>query len=145
MQVTRALEYANRAMVLLAAHQGRGPMLVNDIARLTAAPPNFLHQVLNTLARGGLLVCRRGTQRGYELARPPERISLLDVFEVVEGPLGLTSCTVEGQWCPREKRCSLSSVWHDVQDAILERLRSATLDRLSAHHSIDDGCPIPVS
>ena len=145
MQVTRALEYANRSVVLLSAHHGRGPLLVNDIAKATAAPPNFLHQVLNSLARGGILRCRRGTKRGYELARPPDRISLFDVYEVIEGPLGLTSCTVEGKWCPREQHCSLSSVWHDIQDAIVERLRAATLDRLSAHHSINDGCPVPVN
>jgi len=144
MQITRALEYANRAVVLLANNYGNGPILVADIAKATAAPPKFLHQVLNNLARAGLLVCRRGATRGYELARPPEEISLLDVFETIEGPLGLTSCTMEGHWCPRETDCTLASVWHTVQDLIQSNLSAATLDRLSGTFDEKSGCPVRV-
>ena len=144
MQVTRALEYANRAMVLLAQNYGTEPLVVARIAEETAAPPNFLHQVLNNLARAGLLVSRRGMKRGYELARPPAEVSLLDVFEVIQGPLGLTSCTVEGNWCPRERSCSLSAVWHDIQDGIREKLAAATLEKLTVGREIDGGCPLRV-
>ena len=144
MQITRALEYANRAVVLLASNYGKEPILVADIAKATAAPPKFLHQVLNNLARAGLLVCRRGATRGYELARRPEEISLLDVFEVMEGPLGLTSCTMEGHWCPRETDCTLASVWHAVQDQIQTHLAEATLDRLAGAFDTKSGCPLRV-
>ena len=141
MQVTRALEYANRAMVLLASHYRDEPLLVRSIAKQISAPPNFLHQVLNNLARGGLVVCHRGTKRGYQLARPPKEISLFDIFEVIEGPLGLTSCTVEGDWCPRERGCTLSKVWHGIQDGIEDQLRAATLDRLKVSET-SKGCPV---
>ena len=144
MQITRALEYANRAVVLLASNYGKDPILVADIAKATAAPPKFLHQVLNNLARAGLLVCRRGATRGYELARRPEDISLLDVFETVEGPLGLTSCTMEGHWCPRETGCTLASVWHAVQGDITSHLSEATLDRLAGTFDEKSGCPVRV-
>ena len=142
MQVTRALEYANRAMVLLAGHYGEGPLIVSSIAPAIAAPPNFLHQVLNNLARAGLVVCHRGNKRGYELARPPNEISLFDIYQVVEGPPGITSCTVEGNWCPRERGCTLSGVWHDIQDHFVARLNEATLDRLSVAHGAGSGCPV---
>jgi len=144
MQITRALEYANRSVVLLANNYGKGPIVVADIAKSTSAPPKFLHQVLNNLARAGLLVCRRGATRGYELARPPEKISLLDVFEIIEGPLGLTSCTMEGQWCLREDGCTLSNVWHTVQDQIKFHLAQATLDRLASTFDEKSGCPVRV-
>lgn len=142
MQVTRALEYANRSMVLLAARFDSDPVLVADIAKSISAPPNFLHQVLNNLSRGGLLNCHRGTKRGYQLARPPEQISLFDVFELIEGPLGLTACTVEGNWCPREAGCTLSQVWHGVQDDISRRLQGATLDKLAASDLSESDCPV---
>ena len=145
MQVTRALEYANRSMVLLAGRYGKGPLIVTEIAKLTAAPPNFLHQVLNNLARAGLVVSRRGATRGYELARAPDQISLLDIFEVIEGPIGLTSCTVEGNWCPREQGCTLARVWNGIQDTIIDRLRVATLDQLAVARGTEHpGCPVPV-
>jgi len=144
MQITRALEYANRAIVLLANNYGKDPILVADIALSTAAPPKFLHQVLNNLARAGLLVCLRGAKRGYALARPPAEISLLDVFETVEGPLGLTSCTLEGHWCPRESGCTLASVWHSVQGSIKQQLSEATLDRLVGTFRDKPGCPVRV-
>ena len=144
MQITRALEYANRAVVLLANNYGKEPVLVADIAKATAAPPKFLHQVLNNLARAGMLVCRRGATRGYELARPPTEISLLDVFEIIEGPLGLTSCTLEGHWCPRESGCTLSGVWQSVQGSIKQHLGEATLDRLVGTFRDKPGCPVRV-
>ena len=144
MQITRALEYANRAVVLLANNYGKDPILVADIAKATEAPPKFLHQVLNNLARAGLLVCRRGAKRGYALARPPAEISLLDVFEIIEGPLGLTSCTLEGHWCPRESGCTLSSVWHSVQGSIKHHLGEASLDRLVGTFRDKPGCPVRV-
>jgi len=75
MQVTRALEYANRAVVLLATNYGKDPMLVADIAKATAAPPKFLHQVLQMLARAGVLVSRRGAKRGYSGTRCRTRSS----------------------------------------------------------------------
>lgn len=142
MQVTRALEYANRAMVFLAARHGQEPAVVTKIAEAVAAPPNFLHQVLNNLARAGLVVCRRGMKRGYELAKAPAEISLLDIFLVMEGPLGITSCTVEGNWCPREKGCGLAGVWQEIQDDIVAKLGAATLDRLSATSTKNVACGI---
>jgi len=144
MQVTRALEYANRAMVLLANNYGKDPIVVAEIAKSTAAPPKFLHQVLNSLARAGLVVCRRGATRGYELAKAPDQIALLDIFEIMDGPLGLTSCTVEGHWCPREREggCTLASVWHAVQNSMTKHLGEATLDRLAGSFTEDSGCPI---
>lgn len=145
MQVTRALEYANRAMSLLAANYDKDPVVVKDIAEAIAAPPNFLHQVLNNLSRAGLLVCHRGTKRGYQLARPPKQISLLEVFEVIEGPLGLTSCTVENNWCPREATCSLSKTWTNIQNDMAKHLKRATLDKLAADHATQSGCTRSVS
>jgi Rrf2 family protein len=142
MQVTRALEYANRAMSLLATFHGREPVLVARIAEAISAPPNFLHQVLNNLARANLVVCRRGSVRGYELARPPGEITLLDIYEVIEGPLGLTSCTVEGNWCPRDTGCALSAIWLEIQDGIEKRLKHATLEDVRSPFSRDGGCPV---
>jgi len=144
MQVTRALEYANRAVVLLANHYGKDPMLVSRIAKAISAPPNFLHHVLNTLARGGLVTCLRGSKRGYQLARPPGEITLLDIFELVEGPLAITSCTADSDWCAREQGCSLAGVWRDVQDNMETRLKEATLDRLASPHWTAEGCAQPV-
>jgi Rrf2 family protein len=144
MQVTRALEYANRAVILLAEYHGKDPLLVSRIAKAIAAPPNFLHHVLNTLARGGVVSCLRGSKRGYQLARPPSEISLLDIFELVEGPLAITSCTADSDWCDRESGCSLAGVWRDVQDSMETRLRKATLDGLSSPHWSAEGCAKPV-
>jgi Rrf2 family protein len=130
-------------MSLLASYHGEEPVVVARIAEAIDAPPNFLHQVLNNLARAGLVVCRRGAKRGYELARPPKDISLLDVYEVIEGPLGLTSCTMEGDWCAREPGCALSGVWSDVQNGIAQRLRETTLEQVKMRRGQDGGCPVP--
>jgi Rrf2 family protein len=144
MQVTRALEYANRAMVLLANNHGNGPLVVSKIAEMISAPPNFLHHVLNNLARAGLVNCLRGSKRGYQLARPPEEISLLDVFETIEGPLAVTSCTADHDWCTNAPHCLLAGIWFNVQDDMAKRLKAATLDKLLAPDLSETGCPLGV-
>jgi len=78
------------------------------------------------------------------IPRPPAEITLLDIFEIIQGPLGLTSCTVEGNWCPRESRCSLSAVWHDIQAGIHKKLQAASLAKLTEGYSLEDGCPMRV-
>jgi len=51
-------------------------------------PERFLLQILRNLVTHGILRSTRGVEGGYALTRPPEQISLLEVIEAIEGPIG---------------------------------------------------------
>jgi DNA-binding IscR family transcriptional regulator len=51
-------------------------------------PVQFLEQLFAVLRRAGVLNSQRGVKGGYSFARPPSEISVLEVVELLDGPLG---------------------------------------------------------
>lgn len=91
MIVSAKTEYACIAVLELAARHGRGePVRIREIAEAHGIPARFLVQILLQLKSAGLVQSIRGAAGGYQLAREPEEITLLDVMTVVDAQLGQT-------------------------------------------------------
>jgi Rrf2 family protein len=85
MKVSAKAQYACFAMVQLAASHGeRQPVRVKAIADAHGIPQRFLVQILLQLKGAGLVASVRGAAGGYQLARPPEEISLADVVNTID-------------------------------------------------------------
>ena len=80
---SQTVEYALRAMVQLAVEAPEA-CTTQHIAESTKAPPAYLSKVLQSMRRAGLIHTRRGVGGGVKLARPPKKISLLEVISAVE-------------------------------------------------------------
>lgn len=93
-------EYALRAVVLLGNHDT--PQKTQELSRITKVPVDYLFKVLQTLARAGIVKAGRGIHGGYSLARPAEKITLLEVVSAIN-PL------------PRVQRCPLGLPEHRNQ------------------------------
>jgi Rrf2 family protein len=73
------------------AYNGRGePVQIRVISERQAIPSRYLEQIFQRLRRAGLVTSKRGPGGGYSLSRSPDRITLRDVVEAVEGPLADT-------------------------------------------------------
>lgn len=79
--------YALRALAEL-GRCGRGPVPIGELARRRDIPVQFLEQVFAALRRAGLLSSQRGVKGGYTFAREPSDITVLEVIELLDGPLG---------------------------------------------------------
>jgi Rrf2 family cysteine metabolism transcriptional repressor len=89
MIVSAKTEYACIAVLELAARHGDGePVRIRDIAEAHGVPSRFLVQILLQLKSAGLVQSIRGASGGYQLAREPDEISLLDVMMVLDPQLG---------------------------------------------------------
>jgi Rrf2 family protein len=86
MRVTAKAEYAVRAVMELAGGEGE-PVKRDAIVAAQAIPPKFLENILSELRHAGLVESQRGSEGGYWLALPPEKITVADVMRAVEGPL----------------------------------------------------------
>lgn len=86
MQISARADYAIRALAELHA-RGGGPVTGEVLAEAQQVPPKFLEGILTGLRQRELLHSRRGTDGGYWLARPAERITLADIIRATEGPL----------------------------------------------------------
>jgi Rrf2 family transcriptional regulator, nitric oxide-sensitive transcriptional repressor len=80
---SQTVEYALRAMAHLAATAPEA-CTTQEIAETTKVPAAYLSKVLQSMRRAGLIHSRRGVGGGVKLARPPKKISLLDVISAVE-------------------------------------------------------------
>jgi Rrf2 family protein len=103
----------------------------DELATHGDVPEHFLSKILQSLARSGLIAAHRGMTGGYELARPAESVTLLDVVEAMEGPLVLNVCVAERPSCHRKNWCSVHRVWAEAQQALASVLRAATIRQLA--------------
>jgi Rrf2 family protein len=131
MQLTRAADYAVRVMIHLAGRPFGTRVTRDELSVSGSVPEHFLSKILQSLSRGGLITSHRGMAGGYSLAKDPETVSLLDVVEVMEGPLLLNVCLAPGLSCDRKSWCSVHLVWVDAQEALAKVLRGATIAALA--------------
>ncbi|HEY9766850.1 MAG TPA: Rrf2 family transcriptional regulator [Chroococcales cyanobacterium] len=99
--------YGLRAMLVLAMEYGQGPVMVRKIAERENLPVSYLEQLLAQLRKAGLVSAMRGATGGYALARPPEEVTVLDVFVALEGPLELIDCATVASCTWQPDRCAL--------------------------------------
>jgi len=87
--ISARTDYAIRALLMLAqeSQSAGAPISVDNLARRQTLPRKFLEAILADLRRAGIVVSQRGAGGGYALARPAARISLGEIFRVVDGPL----------------------------------------------------------
>jgi len=132
MKISTKGRYAVRAMLELAMNYGRGPVLMSAIAENQEISRKYLHAILTSLKSAGIVNSVRGVGGGFLLAKPPSKIRLLDVLEILEGPLVPVHCVEDSKSCHRAKRCSARQVWQEVAKAVKNTLKKITLEDLLA-------------
>ena len=88
LSITTKSPYAIRALTELARTGGAGPVPIGELARRRDIPVQFLEQLFAVLRRAGILRSQRGVKGGYAFAREPAEVTVLEVVELLDGPLG---------------------------------------------------------
>lgn len=131
MELTRKGEYAIRGIVYLATQPADQVCLLSDIAAAVDVPQTFLAKIFQQFSKIGLVRSYRGTGGGFILGRAPEKITLLEVVEAVEGPIIPNRCvTGEGE-CDRSTTCNVHPVWVNVQNKVKVILAGVSLKDLA--------------
>lgn len=104
--IRRDTDHALRMLVYIAS---RSPTVLAApaITDALAIPPSFANKVLRKLTAAGILRSRPGNRGGFTLARPTERVSLLEVLAAVQSPPLLNLCTGSQPGCPRQEECRI--------------------------------------
>jgi Rrf2 family protein len=135
-------DYSVRAVLYLARYHG-DRRKSREIAHEMDIPARYLTQILASLVQQGLLNAMAGPSGGYCLARPPKEISLLEVVEAAEGPIGLDQCVLQGGPCSWENSCPVHIPWARAQNAMAEHLASTSFaDLVEAATEIDEGTQV---
>lgn len=94
MSITSKSPYAVAALAELARSGGGGPVSIGELARRRDVPVQFLEQLFATLRRAGVLRSQRGVRGGYLFSPEPSQVTVLEVVELLDGPLGRDSSGV---------------------------------------------------
>ena len=115
--ITTKSPYALSALVELHHHGDRGPVPIAELARRRDIPVQFLEQLFATLRRAGVLRSQRGVKGGYSFARPPGDITVLDLVELLDGPVGSGAAGVFAEAAGAARSVLAQSTIADVAEA----------------------------
>ena len=116
--------YELAAMHVLSHAPRNRAMQIKEIAAMTQVSHSYLEQLLSALRKGGLVTSIRGANGGYKLAKPAHEITVLEIIEVLEGPL----CKIEGNV---GASVILEYFWSDIHEKVRElfMLKLSELDQ----------------
>lgn len=119
-------EYALRGLIYMAQHGADRPITGNEIAARTGIPPKYLSKILGSLVRAGVLESTRGIGGGFQMTRPPKRISLFEVLAPFE-QFQRRRCPFGNQLCSEDDPCQAHDRWKRVIDAQLRFLNNTSV------------------
>jgi Rrf2 family protein len=125
-------EYALRAVLYVAQHEGDGPVRMADVAAALDLPQNYLAKVLHELARSGLLRSARGRRGGFRLAKPADHIALHTVVGRFDGIDTRRTCLWGHHDCSDRHPCPAHGRWRPIAEAMAHFFRETTVGELLA-------------
>ena len=120
LNISEAASLALHTVVVLAARGGE-VVSTRAVAEAIQASEAHLSKVLQRLARVGLVRSLRGPKGGFVLSRPPDAISMLEVFEAIEGPLVPHTCLFRQKVCDGAE-CILGDCLKRASESLKTRL-----------------------
>jgi FeS assembly SUF system regulator len=128
-RMSKLTDYA----IVILAHLARDEqtMTAQALAERSRVPLPTVSKLCKELSRAGLLQSHRGRHGGYTLTRPPEKISVAEVVEALEGPISLTECgSPDAEPCGIEPYCLAKGTWDPVSKAVQAALRALPLSEI---------------
>lgn len=129
MRLTSRGEYGMLALIFLARHFQEGFFSAEEIATAQQIPVKFLEQILSHLKMAKIVQSKKGQHGGYQLTRPPQQISLVEVIRLLDGPLAPSGCVSLYFYSstPAEKEVKFVNLLTDIRDYVVHKLENTTL------------------
>ena len=135
MKVSKAIAYALHALMYMVRHSTQLPVTTGTIAKAEGLPAAYLSKIFQKLVKGGLVRSVRGRNKGYVFAKPPEKISLLDLFEIIEKDSLFDECLLKHCDCKgTPKNCNIYASWLEATANIKILFKEITLEKAAWNH-----------
>ena len=128
-KISEAASLAIHGMVYIATRPDTSHK-VGEIAHLLRASKAHLQKVFQRLVNVGLLKSNRGPKGGYTLGRKGDQITLLEIYEAIEGPLSGENCLFGEPVC-KGKKCVFGDLLNTTQKSYLSYLEEMRLSDLT--------------
>ncbi|MBV9715587.1 MAG: Rrf2 family transcriptional regulator [Solirubrobacterales bacterium] len=115
--ITTKSPYALSALVELHRRGDNGPVPIGELARRRNIPVQFLEQLFATLRRAGILHSQRGVKGGYSFGRTATEVTVLELVELLDGPVGRDATGVFAEAAAAVRAVLAESTIADVAEA----------------------------
>lgn len=122
--LTEAASIALHGMIIVAKNDNKANVV--QIADLTKSSKHHVAKIFQRLVKDGLLESHRGPSGGFSLKKSPSEITLLEIYESIEGRIEVTSCPHDKHICPFEK-CIMDNVTRKMTSDFKDHLKNNTV------------------
>jgi len=135
MKVSQATGYALHALMYMVRHITQLPATASTIAKAEGIPSGYLSKIFQKLVKARFVRAVRGHKRGYVFARPPEEITLLELFEVIEGGPLFDDCLLKHCECGgTPENCYIYAQWLSTTKKMNKLFAETTLVTAAWNH-----------
>lgn len=126
------MEYGILALLHLSAEPAKVAS-VREIASHCHIPEALLSKVMQRMKAAGIVKVTHGNHGGYQLDRELATISLLDMSDVLVGPVQLTECLEPGNSdCPAKTGCRLATPMLMLNQKLIQLFQATSLESIAA-------------
>ncbi|MDD2751832.1 MAG: Rrf2 family transcriptional regulator [Candidatus Omnitrophica bacterium] len=127
--LTRDTDYAARALLFF-AQQERKIIPVSVLVKELKTPRPFLRKILQQLSKAKILKSFKGNHGGFVLVKQPEKIFLVDLIRIFQGPIEINECIFKKKICPNRNFCILRNRISRIEEHVINELREITVGSL---------------
>lgn len=129
LKISEAASLALHTLGLLAYKPDR-VFSTREVSEALGVSEAHLSKVLQRLSRAGYTSSVRGPHGGFRIAKPAEKTTLLEVYELIEGPLAPSDCLLATQVCKGDK-CIFGNLLETVNRQVREYLSGTKLSDIA--------------
>ena len=132
LRVNKKLEYGIIALLHLAAKPEKVAS-VREIAETCHIPETLLSKIMQAMKNQGIVSAVYGNHGGYRLSRDLAQITLLDINQILVGPVQVAECLEPGnQQCPAKSSCTIVSPMTVLNQKIINLFESTSVEALAS-------------
>ena len=120
-KISERVNLAIHALGYMATYGGEKPFTVSHLANRMEVSPSHLAKVMQMLVKHGFITSVRGAKGGFSFVIDPLKISLLNVFEAVDGPLMKQDCLLPKPMCKQEN-CILNDILTEATEFLCDKM-----------------------
>lgn len=142
LKLSKKIDYALMAMQYIAFMEDDQVVNTKTISEKYNIPLELLAKILQKLAKKGLVISHNGPKGGYILSKAPSAISVGEVIEAIEGPIGIAECYHENEanLCSQKALCNIRTPIGVIQGNIIQLLNGISLQQMH-----EETTPAPVT
>lgn len=100
---------------------------VEQISKEAHIPEHFTRKMFQMLVQKEILIAVPGPNGGYKLARSPEKISLLEIIDIIDGVEAMNECVLGLSICDDQSPCAVHGIWSEAKKNLIPKFREESV------------------